>query len=86
MAQPSDLGYADHGKRMIEILPGILGMAVKMIGALIMLLIIEPKFLYVLIPGGAALIVLTYAFRRVLKRLHKAIQRMTAVCVFAGKA
>ena len=59
---------------MIEILPGILGMAVKMIGALVMLLIIEPKFLYVLIPGGAALIVLTYAFRRVLKRLHKAIQ------------
>lgn len=59
---------------MIEILPGILGMAVKMIDALVMLLIIEPKFLYVLIPGGAALIVLTYAFRRVLKRLHKAIQ------------
>lgn len=59
---------------MIEILPGILGMAVKMIGALVMLLIIEPKFLYVLIPGGVSLIVLTYAFRRVLKRLHKAIQ------------
>ena len=59
---------------MVEILPGILGMAVKMVGALVMLLIIEPKFLYVLIPGGAALIVLTYAFRRVLKRLHKAIQ------------
>lgn len=59
---------------MIEILPGILGMAVKMIDALVMLLIIEPKFLYVLIPGGAVLIVLTYAFRRVLKRLHKAIQ------------
>ena len=59
---------------MIEILPGILGMAVKMIGALVMLLIIEPKFLYVLIPGGAALIGLTYAFRKVLKRLHKSIQ------------
>ena len=59
---------------MVEILPGILGMTVKMIGALVMLLIIEPKFLYVLIPGGIALIVLTYAFRRVLKRLHKAIQ------------
>lgn len=59
---------------MVEILPGILGMAVKMIGALVMLLIIEPKFLYVLIPGGAALIVLTYAFRKVLKRQHKSIQ------------
>jgi ATP-binding cassette subfamily B protein len=59
---------------MVEILPGILGMAVKMIGALVMLLIIEPKFLYVLIPSGAALIVLTYAFRKVLKRQHKSIQ------------
>ena len=59
---------------MVEILPGIFGMTVKMIGALVMLLIIEPKFLYVLIPGGAALIVLTYAFRKVLKRQHKSIQ------------
>lgn len=59
---------------MVEILPGILGMTVKMIGALVMLLMIKPKFLYVLIPGGAALIVLTYAFRKVLKRLHKSIQ------------
>ena len=59
---------------IVEILPGVLGMAVKMIGALVMLLVIEPKFLYILIPGGAALIGLTYAFRKVLKRLHKSIQ------------
>ena len=59
---------------IVEILPGILGMAVKMVGALLMLLVIEPKFLYILLPGGAALILLTYAFRKVLKRLHKSIQ------------
>ncbi len=59
---------------IVEILPGILGMAVKMVGALLMLLVIEPKFMYILIPGGAALILLTYAFRKVLKRLHKSIQ------------
>ena len=59
---------------IVEILPGILGMAVKMVGALLMLLVIEPKFMYILIPGGVALILLTYAFRKVLKRLHKSIQ------------
>ena len=59
---------------MVEILPGVFGMAVKMIGALIILLVIEPRFLYVLIPGGATLILLTYTFRKVLKRLHKSIQ------------
>lgn len=59
---------------IVEILPGILGMAVKMVGALLMLLVIEPKFMYILLPGGAALILLTYAFRKVLKRLHKSIQ------------
>ena len=59
---------------IVEILPGILGMAVKMVGALLMLLVIEPKFMYILLPGGATLILLTYAFRKVLKRLHKSIQ------------
>lgn len=58
----------------VDILPGVVGMAVKMIGAFIMLLIIEPKFLFILLPCGAALILLTYAFRKVLKRLHKSIQ------------
>ncbi|MDD6060597.1 MAG: ABC transporter ATP-binding protein [Ruminococcus sp.] len=58
----------------VDILPGVVGMAVKMTGAFVMLLIIEPKFLFILLPCGAALILLTYAFRKVLKRLHKSIQ------------
>lgn len=40
----------------VDILPGIIGMAVKMVGAFIMLIIIEYRFLYVLIPGGIAVI------------------------------
>lgn len=59
---------------VVDILPGILGMIVKMIGALAMLLVIEPRFLYVLLPSGVTLILLTYAFRKILKRLHKSIQ------------
>ncbi|MDD6098387.1 MAG: ABC transporter ATP-binding protein [Oscillospiraceae bacterium] len=59
---------------VVDILPGAVGMAVKMIGAFVMLLIIEPKFLFVILPCGGALLLLTYAFRKVLKRLHKSIQ------------
>lgn len=59
---------------IVEILPGIIGMFVKMAGAFVMLLVIEPKFAFILIPGGAVLIMLTYTFRKILKRLHKAIQ------------
>lgn len=59
---------------LTDILPGVAEMAVKMCGALVMIILIVPSFMYVLIPGGILLILLTYAFRKVLKRLHKSIQ------------
>lgn len=68
----SDTKVAADG--MVDILPGLIGMFVKMAGAFVMLLMIEPKFILILIPGGAVLIFLTYAFRKVLKKLHKEIQ------------
>ena len=59
---------------IVEILPNIVGMLVKMFGALIMILTLEPRFAIVLFPGGIVMIYLTYAFRKVLKRLHKTVQ------------
>lgn len=59
---------------LAQIIPGVAGMLVKIVGALVMILILEPGFGYILIPGGILLIILTYAFRRVLKRLHKHVQ------------
>ena len=59
---------------LANIIPGVAGMFTKMAGALIMILIIEPKFCFILIPGGALFIVLTYTFRRRLKKLHKQMQ------------
>jgi ATP-binding cassette subfamily B protein len=59
---------------VVEILPDVSGMIVKMIGALVMILALEPRFAYILFPGGAVLIFLTYAFRKVLKKLHKNVQ------------
>ena len=58
----------------VEILPGIAGMIVKMISAVVMMLILDYRFALIMLPAGAALIVTTYGFRKILKRLHKNIQ------------
>lgn len=58
----------------VDILPGLAGMVVKLISALVMIIILEPRFAYILIPGGAIVVLLTWLFRRVMKRLHKNVQ------------
>ena len=58
----------------VEILPGLAGMVVKLVSALIMILILEPRFAAILIPGGLLLVLFSWLFRRVLKRLHKNVQ------------
>lgn len=57
-----------------QIVPGVIGMLVRLLGAVVAILWLEPRFLYILLPGGAAMMLLTYAFRKILKRLHKKIQ------------
>ena len=59
---------------MTQILPGTAGMAVRMAGAITGILILEPVFLWILIPGGILIIGFTYGFRKILKRMHKRIQ------------
>lgn len=58
----------------VEILPGLAGMVVKLISALIMIIMLEPRFAAILIPGGLLLVFFTGLFRKVLKRLHKDVQ------------
>jgi len=57
-----------------EIIPGFTGMAVKMISALIMITVLDTRFALILIPLGAVLGVLTFAFRKNMKKLHKKVQ------------
>ena len=57
-----------------DILPGLSEMIVKLVSALIMLIILEPRFAFVFIPGGLILMLFTWLFRRVLKSLHKQVQ------------
>lgn len=59
---------------LATIVPGVAGMATKMAGALVVILIMEPRFVYILLPGGVFLVLLTYIFRKQLKKLHKQMQ------------
>ena len=57
-----------------DILPGLSGMAVKLLSAVVMMIALDRRFALILLPGGAVMIVLTYAFRKIMKRLHKNVQ------------
>ena len=58
----------------VDILPGLVGMVVKMVSAVIMMLALDWHFAVILLPCGIALLLLTYAFRKILKKLHKNVQ------------
>lgn len=58
----------------VEIVPGLAGMVVKLISALAMVIALEPRFAAVFIPCGLLLMLFTWLFRKVLKRLHKNVQ------------
>lgn len=58
----------------VEILPGLAGMVVKLISALVMVVILDSRFAVIILPAGVALLFMTYAFRKVLKKLHKSVQ------------
>lgn len=58
----------------VDILPGLAGMIVKLLSAIIMMIALDSRFALIVIPCGILLVIMTYAFRRVLKRLHKNVQ------------
>ncbi len=61
------------------IAPELTGMAVKLVGAMISIIIIMPVFGAFIIPGGIMLAFFTFAFRKVLKKLHNNIQETDGV-------
>ena len=64
---------------LATIIPSVSGMITRMAGALVVILIMEPRFGYILIPGGILLVFLTYAFRKRLKKLHKRMQEKDGI-------
>lgn len=59
---------------LTEIVPGIAGMTAKMTGALSMIIVLEPRFIFVIGIGGVLMVVLTTIFRKKLRDYHKVMQ------------
>ena len=57
-----------------DIIPGLSGMIVKLLSAFVMMIVLDWRFACILVPGGIIMGIMTYAFRKVLKRLHKNMQ------------
>ena len=58
----------------VEIIPGLVEMVVKLISAVAMIIVLEPRFAAILIPGGLLIALFSWLFRKVMKRLHKSVQ------------
>ncbi|MCR4645303.1 MAG: ABC transporter ATP-binding protein/permease [Oscillospiraceae bacterium] len=58
----------------VEIVPGLIGMIVKMVSAVVMMIALDWRFACILLPCGLLMLGMSYAFRRALKHLHKNIQ------------
>lgn len=58
----------------VDILPGLVGMVVKMFSAVLMMIVLDWHFAAILLPCGIVLLVMTYGFRKILKKLHKNVQ------------
>ena len=59
---------------LTEIVPGLAGMAAKMLGAISMIILMEPRFVFVIGVGGVLMVLLTTIFRKKLKAYHKTVQ------------
>lgn len=59
---------------LTEIVPGLAGMGAKMLGAISMIILMEPRFVFVIGIGGVLMVLLTTIFRKKLKAYHKIVQ------------
>ncbi len=58
----------------VEIIPGLGEMVVKLISAVTMIIVLEPYFAAILVPGGLLIALFSWLVRKVMKRLHKNVQ------------
>ncbi len=61
------------------ILPDLSGMLVQLVGAVVMLLYLIPGIGWLVLPLGFLFSILTFGFRKILKKLHKNIQEKDGV-------
>ena len=62
------------GSGLADILPGFTGMLVRLVGAMIMIFVLQPKLAYVMVPGGLLFVGITMILRKQMKQFHKRVQ------------
>lgn len=67
---------------LTEIVPGIAGMAAKMIGAVSMIIVLEPRFIFVIGIGGVLMVVLTTIFRKSSENIIKSCRKKMEMFVY----
>lgn len=60
---------------MSHVLPNFCEMSARLLAAVLALILMEPSFSLIIIPGGLILILFTFLFRSKLKGMHQEIQR-----------
>jgi len=68
----SDTAVCANG--LTEILPGFLGMLVRMVGAMMLLFFLQPELAYIMVPCGLIFVGITLILRKYLKVFHKRVQ------------
>lgn len=63
----------------VQIIPGIIAMLVKLVGAAAVLFVLDYRFSVIFFAGGGLVLVFTTLFRRVMKKLHKDVQAADGV-------
>lgn len=59
---------------MTDIVPGFLGMTIRLVGSLVLIFWLQPGLSYIVIPGGIVFLILTVLLRKPIKRFHKDVQ------------
>lgn len=59
---------------MADILPGVLGMLVRLAGALAMIFVLQPKLAGIIVPAGVLFLGITMVLRKQMKQFHKRVQ------------
>lgn len=59
---------------IVHILPGLAGTVVKLISAAALLFVYVPKLTVWILAGGAVTVVITWALRKLMKKLHRQVQ------------
>lgn len=63
----------------VQIIPGIIAMLVKLVGAAAVLFVLDYRFSVIFFAGGGLVLIFTTLFRRVMKKLHKDVQAADGV-------